>query len=101
VEVADPSGRHAPQLFKITCDGTLTESIPFLDAGFITVNTSGTVRFFLIEKQHDPASQLVIRPAPDSMDNWTMILASLIGMEASPEQLQDAILAMIHASNPK
>jgi hypothetical protein len=29
-----------------------------------------------------------------------MILASLIGMEASSEQFQDAILAMIHASNP-
>ena len=100
IEVADPTGRHAPQLFKITCDGTLTESISFLDAGFITVNAAGTARFFLIEKQHDPASQLVIRPALESSENWTMILASLIGMEASPEQFQDAILAMIHASNP-
>jgi WD40 repeat protein len=100
VEVDDPTHRHTPQLFKITCDGTLTESIPFLEAGFVTIYASGTARFFLIEKQHDPASQLVIRPAPDSSENWTMILASLIGMEASSEQFQDAILAMIHASNP-
>jgi ubiquitin C len=100
IEVDDPTDRHVPQLFKITCDGTLTESIPFLEAGFVTINASGTARFFLIEKQHDPASQLAIRPAPDSSDKWTMILASLIGMEASSEQFQDAILAMIHASNP-
>ena len=93
--------RHdALKLFKITCAGTLTSIVPRLVDGYVTVNTSGKSYFFNIEQQFDPTLQLAIRATTETTQEWTLILSCLIGMGASPTQVQDAILAMAHASHP-
>ena len=50
VEVSDPLKRNLPQLFKITCTGTLTSIVPRLVAGYIAVQTPGKTYFFNIEQ---------------------------------------------------
>ena len=99
VEVSDPLKRDLPQLFKITCASTLAPIVPRLAEGYVTVSTPEKTYFFSIEQQFDPALQLVIRATTETTNEWTLVLACLIGMGASPTQVQDAILAMVRASH--
>ena len=100
VEVSDPHKRNLPQLFKITCAGTLAPIVPRLEHGYITVHSPGKTYFCTIEQQFDPALQLVMRATTETNHEWTLVLSCLIGMGASPTQVQDAILAMVRASHP-
>ena len=99
VEVSDPLKRNLPQLFKITCTGTLAPIVPRLADGYVTVYTPEKTFFYTIEQQFDPALQLVIRATTETTHEWTLVLSCLIGMGASPTQVQDAILAMVRASH--
>jgi len=100
VEVSDPLKRDLPQLFKITCDGTLAPIVPRIADGYVKVHTPEKTYLLHIEQQFDPALQLAIRATTETTHEWTLVLACLIGMEASPTQVQDAILAMVRASHP-
>ncbi len=99
LEVSDPLKRNLPQLFKITCTGTLAPIVPRLADGYITVYSPGKTHFYTIEQQFDPALQLVMRVTSETTHEWTLVLSCLIGMGASPTQVQDAILAMVRASH--
>jgi len=100
VEVSDTLKRPLPQLFKITCDGTLASMVPRIADGHVEVCTSEERYLLHLEQQFDPALQLVIRVKSETSHDWALVLACLIGMKASPTQVQDAILAMVRASHP-
>ncbi len=99
VEVSDPHKRNLPHLFKITCAGTLAPIVPPLEHGYLTVHSPGKTYFCTFEQQFDPALQLVMRATTETNHEWTLVLSCLIGMGASPTQVQDAILAMVRASH--